>query len=89
MSITIQIISENLTTHKKIKIYEKINTISELIDYITKYSYFFDLDNFNDFNVFYNNNEISELPQYNDDITIIIKINKNYKSCSCINKAHL
>ncbi len=86
MSITIQIISENLTTHKKIKIYEKINTISELIDYITKYSYFFDLDNFN---IFYNNNEISELPQYNDDITIIIKINKNYKSCSCINKAHL
>jgi hypothetical protein len=77
MSITIHIISENLTKHKKIKIYEKINTISELLDYITKYD-IVDFIEYNNYNVFYNNNEISELPQYNDDISIIIRVNKNF-----------
>jgi hypothetical protein len=88
MTITVHIISNNYTNYKQTKIYEKINTITELIDYIKKFNMvdFFDL---NDFNVFYNNNEISELPQYNDDISIIIRVNKNYKPCSCINKAHL
>lgn len=86
MAITIHIISNNYTNYKQTKIYEKINNIEELIDYINKYN----LIKIADFNIYYNNQQMTNLPDL-DDFSIIIrenKIYKPYKPC-CINKSRL
>ena len=50
MTITVHIISNNYTNYKQTKIYQKINNITELIDYINKYN----IISYPDFNIYYN-----------------------------------
>ena len=59
--------------------------MQKLIDYINKYN----IISYPDFNIYYNNEKITTVPDL-DDFSIIIRENKIYKPCSCcINKAHL
>lgn len=85
MQIQIHIISNNYTKYRKIKIDFNSIKILDLINYLYKHNIIYSTN----YIVFYNNNEIQQLPNL-DNFSIIIRENKEYKPCSCcINKSHL
>jgi len=85
MQIEIHIILDNYTNYKQIKINFNSLNISELLNYLYVHNIIYSPD----YIVFYNNSKIEKLPNL-DNLSIIIRENKIYKSCSCTrNKCHL
>lgn len=80
MIITLYIISKNYTELKKNKIYYEEKDTKKLLDYLYQNNI---IDNIN-YKIYYNNQEISKLP--NIDIYDIILVEQSYKTCSCCKK---
>lgn len=81
MQIQIHIISNNYTKYRKIKIDFNSIKILDLINYLYKHNIIYSTN----YIVFYNNNEIQQLPNL-DNFSIIIRENrenKKYKEYKC------
>jgi hypothetical protein len=78
MIITLHIISKNYTVLKKNKIYyEQKKDAKNLLDYLYQNNI---IDNIN-YKIYYNNQEINDLPII--DVYDITLVEQTYKTCSC------